>query len=167
MKQIKELCLVFCFLSGFVFRAHSEAVSYVQNTVFGVKLIITMTNSSTMPTNSLIFLDCLTTNLSTNSISFRQTEVHGMYAVFLIDDSSKAIELNNPANAGDSMDKMAGVAPGQAFECIMPLDLKNVGIKPGHYRIVAKQTVYFIKDFDRRTAQSGELISNPLDFYLE
>lgn len=111
-------------------------------------------------------LNCVTKNYSTNIVSFVQTEWHGMYEIVLIDDFGKTIKLNDPANACDSMVRMGGVKPSESFECPIQL-LFDKKITPGHYRLVANQKVYLIKNFDRKNMIHGELISNKLDVQIK
>jgi hypothetical protein len=161
MKLLKIFFLFLMLLLALTAKAYSETTNQWEAAVFGARLSIVLTND-VLAVGSKVLLTCITTNHSTNNVCFIQTESRGMYEVVLIDDSGKSIELNNPANVGDSSERMGGVRVDESFECPVPL-LFDEKIKPGHYRLVAKQKVFLIKNFDRKNAIRGELISNPLD----
>jgi hypothetical protein len=165
MKRLKIFFLLLTSLVALATETHSETTNQWGDAVFGARLSIAVTNSI-IPAGSKVILNCVTKIFSTNTVCFVRTEWHGMYEVVLIDDSGNSIELNDPANAGDSMETMGGVRPDESFEISIPL-LFDKKIKLGHYRLVAKQRVFLIKNFDRKNAIRGELVSNPLDVQVK
>jgi hypothetical protein len=165
MKKIKVLWVVLATLFLMFGKSYSQTTNQWGDAVFGLRLSIAMTNNA-CTIGSKIFITCITTNYFTNTVYFVQTESRGIYEVVLIDDSGKSIELNNPKNVGDGSEKMKGVKPGESFQCPAPL-LLDEKIKSGHYRVIAKQKVYLVKNIDRKNMIQGELVSNPLELTVK
>jgi hypothetical protein len=163
MKQFR-ISLVLALLFFTAGKTHAETTNQWGSPVFGAQLSISLSNSI-VTTSSKVLLFCSITNLSTNNVYFFQTDSRGMYEVILIDDLGRSIEINNPANVGDSFLRMGGVRSGESFECPVPL-VFNDTINPGHYKIIAKQKIFLIKNFDRKNMIRGELVSNSLDIQM-
>jgi hypothetical protein len=144
--------------------ASCATANHLANVEFGASLEISLTNEI-VATNASILLDCTTKNSSTNTVCYVQTDSRGMYEVVLIDDLGKISILNNPTNAPDSSSRMGGVQPGKTSEVDVPLQFDGK-IAPGHYKLVAKQKIFLIKDYDRINMERGELISNSIDLRL-
>ena len=165
MKQYKISHLVLAFLLFAANKTYSETTNQLGRLAFGDQLSISLSNN-VIAAGSKALLQCLTKNFSTNVVCFIQTESRGMYEVILIDDSGKSIEINNPANVGDSSERMGGVRSGESFECPVLL-LFDDKIKPGHYKVIAKQRVYIFRKPDRQDIQRGELTSNLLEIEVK
>lgn len=146
-------------------KTYAGTTNQWRSLVFGAQLSISLSNS-TITAGSKVLLFCSITNLSTNDVCFTKTDSRGMYEVILIDDLRQSIEINNPADVGDSSLRMGRVRLGESFECPVPL-VFNDTIHPGHYKIIAKQKIFLIKNFDRANMIRGELISNSLDVQIK
>lgn len=165
MKQLKILCLLLASLVALASKAHSEATNQFGSPVFGAQLSVSVSNNVIMA-GSKIFLHCLIRNSSTNDVIFMLTDTRLMYEVSLIDDSGKNFELNNPDNYDGDHIMNSKVSPGESREYYVPLML-NVKIKPGNYKIVAKQRIHIFRKPDRQGIQRGELVSNKLDVQIK
>jgi len=167
MKKLTILNLLLMFSISLAAKSYAETTNQWGAAVFGTRLSIVLTNN-VLPAGSKVLLSCITTNCSTNNVYFVRTESRGMYEVDLLDDSEKRIELNNPANAGDTSDRWGGVAAGKSFECPVPL-LFDKTLKPGHYRLVARQEIYLKKNPGRKNLiyGQGKLVSNQLDIEVK
>ena len=160
MKQFR-ISLVLAFLIFTAGKTHAETTNQWGSPVFGTQLSISLSNS-VITAGSEVLLFCSITNLSTNNVCFTKTDSRGMYEVFLLDDLGQSIEINNPANVGDVSLRMGGVRPGESFKCPVPLVFNDI-INPGHYKIIAKQKIFLLKNFDHKNMIHGELVSNSLD----
>ena len=164
MKQLRIFSLLLALSTASAVRTYAGTNQW-GGEVFGARLSIALTNNI-FPIGSRILLTCITTNFSTNNVCFIRTESRGMYEVSLIDNKGEIVEINNPDDAGDSSEKMGGVKSGESFECPIPL-LFDGKVQAGHYKLIAKQRVFLIKDIDRKNAPRGELVSNPLDIEVK
>lgn len=165
MKQSKISYVVFLLFLSIASKTCSQSTNQWGSPVFGTQLSISVSNNVIAPGSNVV-LHCIAKNVSTNNVCFLQTDSRGMYEVALIDDSGESIELNNPANVGDTSGKMGGVNSGESVECSLPL-LFDGKIKSGHYRIVAGQRIFLIKNFDRKNMTQARLISNSLDVWVK
>jgi SUMO ligase MMS21 Smc5/6 complex component len=145
--------------------AYSQSTNQWGKPVWGGQLSISLTNLVIFA-NSKINLQCVITNGSTNNICFIQTDSRGVFKVVLVDDVGQTTIINDPINAPDSSEKMGGVRFGESVSGSVPL-LFNDKIKTGHYRIIAKQVIYLVVDFNRKNMSREELVSNPIDVQIK
>ncbi len=89
-----------------------------------------------------------------------------MYEVFLIGASGKSFKINGLENGGDTSDRGRKIASGESFECVVPIPLDKKMAR-GSYKMVAKQKIFILKNFDRKNATHGELVSNLIDVQVE
>jgi hypothetical protein len=165
MKQFKILFLISVLLLLTIGKIYSQTTNQWGNPDLGAKLSISLSNE-VVTSGSTIFLHCLSKNFSTNYVCFIQTDPKGMYEVFVENTSGKSFKINGLENGDDTSDRGRGIAFGESYECVVPIPLDRK-IKPGNYKIVAKQKIYIFKKPDRKEIQRGEVVSNSLDVQIK
>ncbi len=165
MKQFKIAPLVLAFLLFVVNTTYSQTTNEWGNPVLGAQLSISISNNI-IPIGSTVFLQCLSTNFSTNGVCFTRTDSRWMYEVSIINSSGKSFVLTGPEFADDSSDRRHKINQGESYGCLVPLVFDRK-IGSGSYKIIAKQDIFLFRNANNKSTQRGQLISNPLNIEVK
>lgn len=162
-------CFKFYFFSLIMFlsvvnEVRSEELNTQGNSTFGVRLLISITNEFISP-GSTILLNCLSTNLSTNQVFFVETNPKAMYDVSMFNNVGERFTLASPANAGEGPETLDKISQGKSYACVVPFKLD--GVKPGKYKIIAKQEFFIFRKPNHQDVIKEEVISSPIEMQIQ
>lgn len=139
------------------------------NSVNDVQLSISITYNFVL-SGSEVWLECLSTNWSTNNICFIKTDPKAMYSVAAISSKGESFVLASPAYLKETQETMGRISQNEGFECKVPLKFDKK-MEAGKYTIVAKQEILIYTNFyqmpRRGAAERKELISNSIEVQVK